>query len=270
MTSIAPARALTSSRRRRLETRPAITPWRPEIVLATTIASAFPRPAVVVAEPGARPEAVGARLGSARNAPRRTGGGARDAECRRDRGAAAGGRRRVHARARIRHHRRVSCRSRAGRCADRHLAPGLGADGRAGSAMSPPRVSSNVYVLPSPIPAAPAGRPRRRVAAPAGCAGCAVVVAAPPTVREVARRAPTLRPPADGDRPRGPGASAPSDAPPRTAPLVGGPPRSSNSPPPGGAVPRASPAPSARPAPSAAAFDSRAHAPVESAPRSCT
>ena len=28
--------------------------------------------------------------------------------------------------------------------------------------MSPPRVSSNVYVLPSPIPAAPAGRPRRR------------------------------------------------------------------------------------------------------------
>jgi len=28
--------------------------------------------------------------------------------------------------------------------------------------VSPPRVSSNVYVLPSPIPAAPAGRPRRR------------------------------------------------------------------------------------------------------------
>jgi hypothetical protein len=43
-----------------------ITPWRPDIVLATTIASAFPRPAVVVAEPGARPEAVEARLDTAR------------------------------------------------------------------------------------------------------------------------------------------------------------------------------------------------------------
>ena len=67
MTVDHPRPSVASSRRRRLETRPAITPWRPEIVLATTIASAFPRPAVVVAEPGARPEAVGARLGSARN-----------------------------------------------------------------------------------------------------------------------------------------------------------------------------------------------------------
>ncbi len=62
-----PRQTVTSSRRRRLETRPAITPWRPDIVLATTIASAFPRPAVVVAEPGARPEAVGVRLGNARD-----------------------------------------------------------------------------------------------------------------------------------------------------------------------------------------------------------
>jgi len=59
-------RSVASSRRRRIETRPAITPWRPDIVLATTIASAFPRPAVVVAEPSVRPEAVGARLGTAR------------------------------------------------------------------------------------------------------------------------------------------------------------------------------------------------------------
>jgi hypothetical protein len=67
MTADRPGQTLTSSRRHRLETRPAITPWRPDIVLATTIGSAFPRPAVVVAEPGARPEAVGVRLGNARH-----------------------------------------------------------------------------------------------------------------------------------------------------------------------------------------------------------
>lgn len=66
MTSDRP-RSVDSPRARRIETRPAITPWRPDIVLATTIASAFPRPAVVVAEPGARPEAVEARLGTARS-----------------------------------------------------------------------------------------------------------------------------------------------------------------------------------------------------------
>jgi hypothetical protein len=52
--------------RRYLEATPAITPWRPDIVIATTMASAFARPAVVVAEPGVRLEAVGARLGTAR------------------------------------------------------------------------------------------------------------------------------------------------------------------------------------------------------------
>jgi hypothetical protein len=67
MTADRSRQTVTSSRRRRLETQPAITPWRPDIVLATTIDSAFPCPAVVVAEPGARPEAIGARLGSARN-----------------------------------------------------------------------------------------------------------------------------------------------------------------------------------------------------------
>ena len=52
--------------RRRPDTKSAITPWHPDIVIATTMASASPRPAVVVPEPGVRPEAVGARLGTAR------------------------------------------------------------------------------------------------------------------------------------------------------------------------------------------------------------
>src|SRR4029453_3726457 len=67
-----------------------------------------------------------------------------------------------HARARCGHHRRISRRSRAGRGADRHLAPGLGADGRARVAVSPPRSSSNVYLLPQPLLALPEARPRRR------------------------------------------------------------------------------------------------------------
>jgi len=67
MTADRPGQTVTSSRRRRLEKRPAIAPWHPDIVLATTISSAFPRPAVVVAEPGARPEAVGVWLGNARD-----------------------------------------------------------------------------------------------------------------------------------------------------------------------------------------------------------
>ena len=61
------AHAAESPRPRRIETRPAVVAWQPDIVLATTIASAPPQPTIVMAEPGARPEAVDARLGTARS-----------------------------------------------------------------------------------------------------------------------------------------------------------------------------------------------------------
>jgi len=67
MTINRPRARATDSSRRRIEMRPAVVAWRPDIVLATTIASTSPQPIIVVAGPGARPEAVDARLGSARS-----------------------------------------------------------------------------------------------------------------------------------------------------------------------------------------------------------
>jgi hypothetical protein len=56
-----------ASPRRRLKTATAVALWRPEIVLATSIAVAPARGPVVLAEPAARPEALGAQLDSARS-----------------------------------------------------------------------------------------------------------------------------------------------------------------------------------------------------------
>jgi hypothetical protein len=56
-----------TSPRRRLKTAPAVALWRPEIVLATSIAVTPARGPVVLAEPAARPEALGAQLDSARS-----------------------------------------------------------------------------------------------------------------------------------------------------------------------------------------------------------
>ena len=54
------------SPRRRLKTAPAVSLWRPEIVLATSITAAPTRRAVVVAEPTVRPDALRTQLGTAR------------------------------------------------------------------------------------------------------------------------------------------------------------------------------------------------------------
>src|ERR671923_506021 len=51
--------------RRRIKPAPAVSLWRPEIVLATSMGAAPTRRAVVVAEPTARPEAVRTQLGAA-------------------------------------------------------------------------------------------------------------------------------------------------------------------------------------------------------------
>ena len=53
--------------RRRLKTTPAVSLWRPEIVLATSINAAPTRRAVVLAEPTARPEALRTQLGATRS-----------------------------------------------------------------------------------------------------------------------------------------------------------------------------------------------------------
>jgi hypothetical protein len=53
--------------RRRLRTTPAVSLWRPEIVLATSIAAAPARRAVVLAEPATRPEALRTQLGATRS-----------------------------------------------------------------------------------------------------------------------------------------------------------------------------------------------------------
>ncbi|HET7343315.1 MAG TPA: hypothetical protein VFL90_17745 [Methylomirabilota bacterium] len=58
--------------RRRLKSSPAVSLWRPEIVLATSIAAPACRP-VVLAEPGVRPDALRAQLGTARAALTRLG-----------------------------------------------------------------------------------------------------------------------------------------------------------------------------------------------------
>jgi hypothetical protein len=53
--------------KRRIKTAPAVSLWRPEIVLATSIDAARPRRSVVLADPGARPEALHTQLGAARS-----------------------------------------------------------------------------------------------------------------------------------------------------------------------------------------------------------
>jgi uncharacterized protein (DUF2252 family) len=51
--------------RRRLKTAPAVSLFRPDIVLATSITAAPARRAVVLAEPGTRPDALRTQLGTA-------------------------------------------------------------------------------------------------------------------------------------------------------------------------------------------------------------
>ena len=53
--------------RRRLKTAPAVSLFRPEIVLATSITAAPARRAVVLAEPGARPDALRTQFGTAQS-----------------------------------------------------------------------------------------------------------------------------------------------------------------------------------------------------------
>ncbi len=55
-----------STPKRKIKTAPAVSLWRPEIVLAHSFDAARPRRAVVLAEPGARPEALHTQLGNAR------------------------------------------------------------------------------------------------------------------------------------------------------------------------------------------------------------
>jgi hypothetical protein len=56
-----------ASPRRRLKSTPAVTLWRPQVVLATSIPVVPERRPVVVAEPSARPAALGAQLDTARS-----------------------------------------------------------------------------------------------------------------------------------------------------------------------------------------------------------
>src|SRR5919197_1960857 len=56
-----------STARRRIKTSPAVSLWRPEIVLATSIEAAATRRPIVLAEPGARPDAIRTQLGAARS-----------------------------------------------------------------------------------------------------------------------------------------------------------------------------------------------------------
>jgi hypothetical protein len=51
--------------RRKLKTTPAVSLWRPDIVLATSLTAAPARRAVTVADPAARPEALRTQLGAA-------------------------------------------------------------------------------------------------------------------------------------------------------------------------------------------------------------
>lgn len=53
--------------RRKLKTSPAVSLWRPEIVLATSITSAPARRSVVLAEPATGPEALRTQLGAAQS-----------------------------------------------------------------------------------------------------------------------------------------------------------------------------------------------------------
>jgi hypothetical protein len=56
-----------ASPRRRIATTPAVSLWRPEIVLATSITAAPTRRPVVLAGPTSRPAAVGVQFDTARN-----------------------------------------------------------------------------------------------------------------------------------------------------------------------------------------------------------
>jgi hypothetical protein len=85
--------------RRRLKTSPAVSLWRPEIVLATSITAAPARRAVVLGEPGVRPEALRVQFGAAGQALTRLG------DARQSFGAAA-------AEARTRAHEATSPRQR--------------------------------------------------------------------------------------------------------------------------------------------------------------
>jgi hypothetical protein len=53
------------SSRRRIKSLPAVSLWKPEIVLATSIEAAPTRRSVVLAEPATRPEALRTQLGAA-------------------------------------------------------------------------------------------------------------------------------------------------------------------------------------------------------------
>ena len=53
--------------KRKIKTAPAVSLWRPEIVLADSIDAARPRRAVVLAEPAVRPDALRTQLGAARS-----------------------------------------------------------------------------------------------------------------------------------------------------------------------------------------------------------
>ena len=67
MRSTRPRTVELPSSRRKIKTAPAVSLWRPEVVLATSITTPPARRAVVVAEPGSRPEALRTQLGAARS-----------------------------------------------------------------------------------------------------------------------------------------------------------------------------------------------------------
>src|SRR5919205_4482993 len=55
------------SSRRKIKASPAVSLWKPDVVLATSIATAPARRAVVLAEPVTRPEALRTQLGATRS-----------------------------------------------------------------------------------------------------------------------------------------------------------------------------------------------------------
>jgi hypothetical protein len=67
MKTTPPRNGQPSMSRRRIKTSAAVSLWRPEIVLATSLDAVNPRRSVVLAEPGARPDAIRTQLGAARS-----------------------------------------------------------------------------------------------------------------------------------------------------------------------------------------------------------
>ena len=142
--------------------RPAVAPWRPEIMLATSIAATFPRPARWCWP--SRPPAGGPRrpAGHARTLLGLARGGSADAGQGAARTPATGPSRPRQPASASRRRSPPIGRRPPGRRTDRNLAAGLGADGGAGTAMSTTSPTSNVYCCrrrrrgPSPGP----GRPR--------------------------------------------------------------------------------------------------------------